>query len=549
MVNVTERPPTDWNAVNWRKVNRAVRNLRQRIYKASRQGDLKKVRSLQKLMLRSYSNRLIAVRKVTQVNAGKYTPGTDKLVVKTPERRAWLVDWLANYQPWKAKPARRVYIPKASGKLRPLGIPSIVDRAIQAMVKNALEPYWEARFEPHSYGYRPGRSCHDAITMIFFSLRNGKKTWIVDADIEGAFDNIDHDHLLNTIGNFPARELIRQWLKAGYVDRNVFHETEKGTPQGGVISPLLANIALDGMEKHLTELGNRRRVVRYADDFVVLCESYRDAGRALIELGYWLKERGLEYSAEKTRIVQVTDGFDFLGFNVRLYDLTPQRPRETKKWKLLIKPSDDSVQRIKVKLRVEWRKAVGRKLSDQIPRFNRIIRGWANYHRAVVSKRIFQALDAWMWNRAWRYTGRRHKDKSKWWRSLKYFGKFNPKRNDHWVFGDKQTGTYVWKFSWVNIVRHIMVKGTASPDDQELRDYWERRITAKAKGLPVRKQTITEAQDHRCPLCGEDLDNDELLEVHHVNGDKYDNRVVNLRIVHLYCHQQITAKQRREQGA
>lgn len=287
--NRPERP-TDWQGVNWRQVNRQVRNLRQRIFRASKEGDLKKAHSLQKLMLRSRSNILLSVRRVTQVNAGKKTPGVDKVVVKTVVARGRLVGELSTITAWKAKPARRVYIPKQGGKLRPLGIPVITDRCLQAMVKNALEPFWEARFERISYGFRPGRSCHDAIAKIYALARpNTLKKWVVDADIKGAFDNISHDFLLTAIGAFPARELIKQWLKAGCMENGLFQETAIGTPQGGVVSPLLANIALHGMEEALTvyrTLKNgqhyatrvgvkydyrgqhvgKRAVVRYADD-------------------------------------------------------------------------------------------------------------------------------------------------------------------------------------------------------------------------------------------------------------------------------------------
>src|SRR5262249_4033275 len=344
-------PPrrTDWNPVAWRKADRIVRNLRQRIFGAAQAGDLQRVRSLQKLLLRSYSNLLMSVRRVTQLNAGKYTPGVDKLVVKTPAARGQLVGQLATYQPWRVRPVRRVYIPKANGKRRPLGIPTVIDRCLQAMVKNALEPCWEARFEGSSYGFRPGRGCHDAIEKIYQLARPHKrKRWVVDADIKGAFDAIDHEFLLRAIGDAPGRELIKQWLKAGYLEEGAFHETPAGTPQGGVISPLLLNIALHGMEAALGVRHDRRgqivgtrAVVRYADDFVVFCESREDATLVAEQvLPGWLAQRGLSLSGEKTRVVHLTEGFDFLGFHVRHY----RSPRTSRSgFKLLIKPSKRSV--------------------------------------------------------------------------------------------------------------------------------------------------------------------------------------------------------------
>lgn len=229
IVSVTQRT-CDWNTINWRKANRMVRNLRQRIFRATQPGQLKKVRRLQRLLMRSYSNTVTSVRRVTQTNTGKNTPGVDKLVVKTPEAKGLLVEILQKFIPSKPFPTRRVYIPKSNGKQRPLGIPIIIDRCLQAIVKNALEPFWESLFEGASYGFRPGRCPHDAIQKIYSIARpNQKKKWVVDADIKGCFDNIAHEPLLKAIGNFPAWKLVSLWLKAGYVDNGVFHDTNAGT--------------------------------------------------------------------------------------------------------------------------------------------------------------------------------------------------------------------------------------------------------------------------------------------------------------------------------
>jgi RNA-directed DNA polymerase len=380
------RTGTDWDVTDRRKADRLVRDLRHRIFRASQANDLRKVRSPQKLMLRSCSNILLSVRRVTQVNAGKNTPGVDKVAVKTHAARGRLVDHLATLQPWRASPVRRVYIPKSSGKQRPLGIPTVLDRCLQAMAKQALEPEWEARCEGSSCGFRPGRSCHDAIEKVYALARpNKRKKWVADADVKGAFDNISHDFLLKALGEVPGRELVRQWLKAGAMEEGVFHATEAGTPQGGVLSPLLLNVALHGMEAALGVRHNRRgeisggrAVVRYADDFVVFCEGKEDATHAKeVLLPPWLAERGLALSEEKTRIVHLTEGFDFLGFTAKHHP-APRTARTG--YKLLIMPSKKGESRKREGLREVWLGLKGHNIPAVPWKLNPIIRGWANYY-------------------------------------------------------------------------------------------------------------------------------------------------------------------------
>lgn len=543
----------DWTTIPWKKAFKVVRNLRQRIFRATKAGDLKKVKQLQKLMLRCTSNILVSVRRVTQVNQGKDTPGVDKVLIKTPTERSKLVNELTTFTPWRAKPVKRVYIPKSNGKLRPRGIPTIRDRCMQAIVKNALEPFWEAKFEGISYGFRPGRSCHDAIAKIFlFACLNRRKKWILDADIKGAFDNIDHNFLIKRIGKyqFPAMELIKQWLKAGVMEEGRYRDIDSGTPQGGVINPLLANIALHGMEHALkVKYDNRgivvgpRAVVRYADDFVVFCESERDAEKSKQRLEKMLAKRGLELSPEKTRIVHITKGFDFLGFNIRQYE-APNCTRSG--FKLLITLSKESRMKIRKKLKEEWKRMVSAPVGAVIKRINPIVRGWGNYFRIGVSSKVFSELDSHQFKRQDRFVNRRHPNKPAYWKKGKYWGRIKG-RNDNWVFQDKRTGAYMLKFSWIPIQRHVMVKQDASPDDPTLKDYWEDR-TKRIRKEPLKevRHKLFMQQKGICPLCGQPLESmdetgQEELHVHHMQRrkDGGTNELSNLRLVHMYCHQQV----------
>lgn len=286
-----------WHSIDWNKIRQRVRNLRHRIYRATQLQAWNQVRSLMKLMLRSHANLLLAIRRVTQENQGKKTAGVDGKTYASARDRMTLVKQMQCYGPWLVKPARRIYIPKHDGKQRPLGIPTIKDRIAQAVVKSALEPSWEARFESNSYGFRPGRSTHDAMVHCWIFLnRKVHHQWVLDADIKGAFDNISHEFILSSIGKAPGHTLIKQWLKAGYLEKGAFFTTEKGTPQGGIISPLLANIVLDGIQQILPRgLG----FVRYADDFIVTAKSRSELERYIPTIERWLADRGLSLNKEK----------------------------------------------------------------------------------------------------------------------------------------------------------------------------------------------------------------------------------------------------------
>jgi len=500
-----------WERVDWRRCEEEVRRLRSRIFKAVQERDMATAVDLQKLMLRSWHNTLVSVRQVTQRNTGRKTAGIDGLVALTSQARAEMAVRVhatrGSHQP---SPVRRVYIPKASDKtkMRPLGIPVILDRCHQARVRNALEPEWEARFEPRSYGFRPGRGCHDAIGSLFNTLRGkGKRVWILDADLAGAFDKIDHEHLLKAIGGFPAREMIADWLRAGISEAGKgYLPTEEGTPQGGVISPLLLNIALHGLEEaagvryrtgsHAREFkAGSPALTRYADDLVVCCHSRQDAEQVKARLAEWLEPRGLAFNEAKTRIVPVTEGFDFLGFNLRRYP----------NGKLLIKPGATAIKRFRDRLAKEFRSLRGSNVAAVLATIAPIVRGWVGYYRTVVPARVFAALTDYLWKLTYKWACWSHPDKPRHWIIGRHFGKFSKFRNDQWVFGDKDTGAYLPKPSWTDIVRHTLVKGGASPDDPALAGYWAQRRQKVKPPLDSYTVRLLSRQDGRCSLCGENL--------------------------------------------
>ena len=516
-MNTESKPMYDWGIIPWTKVLREVFKLQKRIYQASLCGDKRTVRKLQRLLIKSWYGRLLAVRRVTQDNQGKKTPGIDGVVIIDPKHKLELAQKIHVHG--KPQPVKRVYIPKPGNQQekRPLGIPVIRDRAEQAVVKLALEPEWEAKFEAKSYGFRPGRGCHDAVEAIFSSLKRPK--FVLDADISKCFDRIDHKQLLNKLDTFPLiRRRIKGWLKAGVMEGDVVTFSDNGAPQGGICSPLLANVALHGLETDVEaafptqkkingqSLHWKPQVIRYADDFVIF---HRDApsvevARKLTET--WLEKVGLELKPEKTkfvhtvnRLVQEKPGFDFLGFTIRQFPQS-RRGKSTpaddnhQRFKRIIKPSNSGIKRHVDKLRSIIHRYGSNDQGSLIYALNPVIRGWCNYYSTVVSKETFGKIEHVVFQILWAWAKRRHPKKSRHWIYERYW----IKHKGILVFKDKDSPP-LFGHKETPIHRHIKVQGMRSPFDGDWL-YWATRM-GRYPGLDKKVAESLKKQQGKCAVC------------------------------------------------
>jgi RNA-directed DNA polymerase len=474
-----------WTRIDWEQAKKAVAQLQARIVKAQKQGRYGKVKSLTRILTRSFYAKALAVKRVTS-NTGKRTTGVDGVRWNTDKRKARAILELQQ-EAYRAKPLRRILIPKpGSDKKRPLGIPTMRDRAMQALYKMALEPIAETTADPNSYGFRPGRSCHDAIRMvgILTSRPTVRPTWILEGDIKSCYDKISHDWMLEHIP--MEKPILRQWLKCGCLEGEKYRTTDSGAPQGAVISPTIANMALDGIETMLCQKykvqksvdgktvwrgprgkGNNKRVnfIRYADDFIVTANS-----KELLEseikpmIREFLAHRGLELSEEKTFVTHLEQGFDFLGFNIRTY-----------KGKLLIKPAEKRVLRIRQKIKDVFDSNKAAAAATLIEKLNPILRGWANYNRHCGCRATFSKLDAWIWKKLWRWACRRHGKKNAKWIKRKYFTRIG---NRNWCFyGINKTGKrrVLMNMCDVKFTEHIKIRNDANPFDPKDAEYLARR--------------------------------------------------------------------------
>lgn len=542
-----------WQDIDWKRMERIVFKLQKRIYQASKRGDVKAMRRLQKTLIRSWSARCIAVRRVTQDNGGKKTAGVDGVKSLSPVARFKLANKLRITG--KSFPTRRVWIPKpGTEEKRPLGIPTMYDRALQALVKLALEPSWEARFEPNSYGFRPGRSCHDAIAAIFNSI-NKKAKYVLDADITKCFDRINHEQLLRKLNTFPTLgHQIKAWLKSGVMDGKQLFPTFEGTPQGGVISPLLANIALHGMEERIKQFagtlkGDKQRnrealsLIRYADDFVILHEDITVVQRCQSIISEWLLDMGLELKSSKTKITHTLNkyednvGFDFLGFHIQHYYVGIYRCSKTSNGKplgftTLITPS---IEKLKIHLEKIGKIIDTHKTAPQaalISELNPTIKGWANYYSTVVSKETFSKADNLIYLKLRAWVKRRGKgtiNKDKYWR-------------DGWFF-KTEDGIELMKHAdtKVNSGGYVKVQGTRSPYDGDW-VYWTKRMGNHPE-VNTRVGKLLIRQKGKCPHCGLYFKDTDIVEVDHITPTSLGGKDIynNLQLLHRHCHDKKTA--------
>ena len=529
----------DWHAINWQKAHQNVRRLQARIVKATKQGRWGKVKALQRLLTHSFSGKALAVKRVTE-NRGKGTPGVDGEVWRSSAGK-WRAIHALRPHGYHPQPLRRMYIPKSNGKKRPLGIPTMRDRAMQALYLLALQPVAETTADQNSYGFRPERSTTDAIKQCYSALRQkGSAAWVLEGDIKSCFDRIDHDWLL---AHVPMdKSILQKWLKAGYMEQHILYPTDAGTPQGGIISPVLANLALDGLERLLRtrypiNSSRQRRgkvnLIRYADDFVITGASREMLEHEVLPLvKEFMRVRGLELSEEKTCITHIEDGFDFLGQHVRKYNGV-----------LLITPSKKSVKAFLAKVRKLIKDNATVTAGELIALLSPVIRGWVRYHQYINCTQTFSNIDRHIFQALWRWALRRHPNTSRRWIRKKYF---RTGRGRGWHFYGEHEGKKHLLPLASNVPKawYVKVKGEANPFDPDWEVYFEERLGVKmVDNLKGRRQLLRlwKEQEGRCPICTEKITQVTGWHNHHITWrslggkDTSENRV----LLHPNCHRQV----------
>lgn len=555
----------EWSSLEWAEVQTKVTKLQTKIYEASKSGNKTLVVNLQKTLISSYSARLVAVRRVTQENKGKCTAGIDGVKSLTLPQRIELAEKLS--LDGKSSPLRRVEIPKPGIKEKPsLSIPTMEDRAKQVLAQLALEPEWEAKFEPNSYGFRPGRSCHDAIEAIELSVRRVPK-FLIEADLQGCFDSIDHEALIRKLKTFPVMEAqIRAWLKSGLLTGEVFHNTGSGTPEGSVISPLLANIALHGFESHIAEkfplsktrIGQPKgkmkeyseaRVIRYGDNFVILHEEEEVIKKALEETRKWMHTIGLILNEKKTRMCHTLEsyegekpGFDFLGFHIQSYQRGKHRAGKKTNGDSLgmvtkVQPSEASVRHFRAHLKTLLNKGQSQDPVQMIQSLNWFIRGWGNYFKSGShSHEVFSKVQHDLYQVYLNWGRKKFSQRGDGYICSKIFFK---SQESAWNFGWKEGNCLhlvemLYSFEYKHYTK---VKGDRTPYDGDW-VYWyirrsEHPLTPKDIKFGLKNQK------GKCSHCGKPFTTEDYIEVHHIDGNRKNNQRSNKTLVHLYCHDKI----------